>query len=229
MIGFWSSTSWQQLGSYQDEYQLLTVCTRDNFVVLPHWETRSPAPYLDILLWANQSLSYLNNAEHLARKQQIFNFLSHWFDSTRFLTREARAPMIQSPRSVQDIVRIILVGSFSVSIILLWLSRIVSHDAGKYCITMEQLYKAFVSFKYPLTKVSSCIPMEQHYKASVSVLSAHWQKSVAVLIDVASAFARTLNPQQNYHSILHSLKWCGVGLVRLVHFSVCSYVLSYYF
>ena len=47
-------------------------------LVLPHWETRSPAPWLDIPLsltlswhWTNQSSPYNNNAEHLARKQQV--------------------------------------------------------------------------------------------------------------------------------------------------------------
>ena len=32
------------LRSYQDGYRLVTVHTHDDFIVLPHWETRPPAP-----------------------------------------------------------------------------------------------------------------------------------------------------------------------------------------
>ena len=37
-------TSYQHLSSYPDGYRLVTVRTYGNFIVLPHWETRSPAP-----------------------------------------------------------------------------------------------------------------------------------------------------------------------------------------
>ena len=46
--------------------------------------------------WANQSLPYPNNDKHLARKQQVYIFISHWFDSTIGLNRRspARRPML---------------------------------------------------------------------------------------------------------------------------------------
>ena len=37
-------TSQQLLRSYQDGYLLVTMLTRGDFSVLPHWETRLPAP-----------------------------------------------------------------------------------------------------------------------------------------------------------------------------------------
>ena len=39
-----SFISWQHLRAYQDRYQLVTVCTHHDFIVLPQWETRPPAP-----------------------------------------------------------------------------------------------------------------------------------------------------------------------------------------
>ena len=36
--------------SYQDEYRLVTARTHGIFIVLPHWETRPPAPWCDIPL-----------------------------------------------------------------------------------------------------------------------------------------------------------------------------------
>ena len=75
--------SLQYLRSYQDGHPLETVHTNThrNFIVLPHWETRVPAQWPDILLshitvtlswhWANQSSPYLINAEFHARKWQV--------------------------------------------------------------------------------------------------------------------------------------------------------------
>ena len=42
--------SWQHLGSYHDGYQLVTVCTDGDFVVLSHWEIKPLTPWLDIPL-----------------------------------------------------------------------------------------------------------------------------------------------------------------------------------
>ena len=44
--------SLQHLRSYQDEYQLVRVCTHDDFIiiVLPNWEIRPPTPLPDIPL-----------------------------------------------------------------------------------------------------------------------------------------------------------------------------------
>ena len=36
------------MSSYQDGYQLVTVHTHDNIILLPHWEIRLPAPWHDI-------------------------------------------------------------------------------------------------------------------------------------------------------------------------------------
>ena len=47
LIGF---TSKQHLTSYQDMYRLVTVHTHDDFIVLPHWETRPSVPWPDIPL-----------------------------------------------------------------------------------------------------------------------------------------------------------------------------------
>ena len=41
--------------------------------------------------WANQSLPYPNNVDHLARKQQASIFIGHWFDSTMGLNSRSSA------------------------------------------------------------------------------------------------------------------------------------------
>ena len=43
-------TSYQHLRSHQDGYLLMTMHTRDDFIVLPHWEARLLAPWPDIPL-----------------------------------------------------------------------------------------------------------------------------------------------------------------------------------
>ena len=50
----------QHLRSYQDAYQLVTLRTHGAFIVLPHWETRPPAPWLShlILTLSQPVLSY---------------------------------------------------------------------------------------------------------------------------------------------------------------------------
>ena len=48
--GYWSFMFWQHLRSYQDRYCLVTVHTYGDFIVLPNWETRPPAPWSDITL-----------------------------------------------------------------------------------------------------------------------------------------------------------------------------------
>ena len=45
LVACWNFTYWQhQEGSYQDRYQLVTVRTHDDYIVLPHWEMKPPAP-----------------------------------------------------------------------------------------------------------------------------------------------------------------------------------------
>ena len=39
-VAWWCLTSYQRLRSYQEGYQLVTLHTHGNFIVLPHWETR---------------------------------------------------------------------------------------------------------------------------------------------------------------------------------------------
>ena len=100
-VSCWSLTSCQNLRSYQEGYQLVTVHTHDDFIALSHWETRPPAPWPGITLsyiiltlsqpvldneWANQSFPYPNNAERLARKQQV-----SIFKSSAWLNREPNA------------------------------------------------------------------------------------------------------------------------------------------
>ena len=46
-------TSLQHLKSYQDRHWLVTVCTHDDLIVLPHWKIRLPAP------WPNIPLSHI--------------------------------------------------------------------------------------------------------------------------------------------------------------------------
>ena len=75
---YWSFTSWQHLRSFNDGYRLVTVCTQCDFIVLPHCEPRPPQPWSHSVTlcwhWANQSLPHYNNAECLARKQQVSIF-----------------------------------------------------------------------------------------------------------------------------------------------------------
>ena len=90
----------QHLMSYQGGYRFMIVRSHCDFIVLSHWETRPSAPWPDIPLmsghgadglvshsvtlpWhqANQSLTYSNNAERLARKKQVLIFKSlGWLD-----------------------------------------------------------------------------------------------------------------------------------------------------
>ena len=44
LIDYWGFTFWQHLKSYQDGYRFAAVNTHGNFIMLPHWETRPPAP-----------------------------------------------------------------------------------------------------------------------------------------------------------------------------------------
>ena len=46
----WFVTPWQHPWSYQCTYWLVSVHTHGDFIVLPHWATRPPAPWPDILL-----------------------------------------------------------------------------------------------------------------------------------------------------------------------------------
>ena len=70
-------TSKQHLRSYQNGYWLMTVCSHGDFIVLTYWDTSHQQalwPDIPVTLfwhWANQSLPYPNNAEHLARKRQV--------------------------------------------------------------------------------------------------------------------------------------------------------------
>ena len=45
---FWSFTSWQYLRSYQDEYRPMTAHTHGDFIVVPHYKTKTLAPWPDI-------------------------------------------------------------------------------------------------------------------------------------------------------------------------------------
>ena len=49
VIGSWGFTSWKHIRSHQNEYKLVTVCTQGDFILLPHWEIRLPAPCPNIL------------------------------------------------------------------------------------------------------------------------------------------------------------------------------------
>ena len=60
--------------------RLMTVYTHGDFIVLPHWNTRLPAPWPANVLshsvalsWhgTNQSLPYPNKAKHQVRKRQV--------------------------------------------------------------------------------------------------------------------------------------------------------------
>ena len=62
LVSCWSFMSLQLIRSCQEGYQLVTVCTHDSFIVLPH----GPISHS-----ANQSLPYPINAEHLASKRKV--------------------------------------------------------------------------------------------------------------------------------------------------------------
>ena len=74
----------------------------NDLIVLPHWDTRSPAPYLishTVTLswhWANQSFPYPNSTEHLARKRQV-SFLKSlgWLDQV-FNPWDSDSPISQN-------------------------------------------------------------------------------------------------------------------------------------
>ena len=73
--------SYQNLWLYQDRYWFVSVRTHRYFIVLPHWETRLPAPLSHIwlshiILRRRQSLHYPMNVEHLARRWQVYIFKS---------------------------------------------------------------------------------------------------------------------------------------------------------
>ena len=75
-------TSSQHLMSYQGGYWFVTVCPHGDVIVRTNWETRLPAPWPNnllshiILTCANQSLPCSNNADRLARKWQVYLFMS---------------------------------------------------------------------------------------------------------------------------------------------------------
>ena len=94
----------------------MTVCTDGDFIVLPHWNPRPPAPWPDFPL----SLHYpateptspcpvliMPNAR---LGSDTCQFKSHWFDSTRFRTHKFEFPnlpkwetdalLIRTPRLV---------------------------------------------------------------------------------------------------------------------------------
>ena len=93
--------------SCQDEYQLVTMHMHSNFMVLPQWETDHDLISHSVALcwhWANQSLPYPYNAEHLAWKCQvsIFKLLIwlNWEPNTQSPALEVRALPIRPPRPV---------------------------------------------------------------------------------------------------------------------------------
>ena len=70
--------------------RLVTLCTHDNFIVLPHSETKPSGPRLDILKSHdpdNEPTSpwhISNNGEHLARKRESINFYISGLTRLRF-------------------------------------------------------------------------------------------------------------------------------------------------
>ena len=64
----WSLPSWQHLRIYQNGSQFVTVCTRDDFIVLPHWATitktqdHTQSHYLDTVLSTLSSILVLLSA-----------------------------------------------------------------------------------------------------------------------------------------------------------------------
>ena len=86
-------TSKQHLRLYQDGYRVVTVRIHDDFIVLPHWETRPPAPWPDITLschWANSILimpsTWLGSDKYQFDKSLIW--LDHGFELTISRTRD---------------------------------------------------------------------------------------------------------------------------------------------
>ena len=55
------------IGVYQDGYRILTVCTHGHFIVLPHWEAMSLAPFPTQSHYPDTVPTNPNNAEHQAR------------------------------------------------------------------------------------------------------------------------------------------------------------------
>ena len=50
LVNYWSFAPWQHPRSYQNGYQLVTGCPHGDFIVLPLWKIRPPAPLPDIPL-----------------------------------------------------------------------------------------------------------------------------------------------------------------------------------
>ena len=68
-------TSKQHLGSYQDGYWFVTVCTHGNVIVLPYWDTRPLAPWPAIpLSHTILTLRQLVLAECQARSDQDITY-----------------------------------------------------------------------------------------------------------------------------------------------------------
>ena len=129
----WNFTSWHYLRPYHNEYRLVTVCLKCDFIVLPYWETWPPAPWSDIplnhitLTLANQSLPYPNNAKHLATKQQVSIFKSldwlnqvHRFKSHDLQKQEMDAQLIRPSCHVEWDIGVMLLAPQSPSGAALW-------------------------------------------------------------------------------------------------------------
>ena len=83
--------------------RLMTVCTHGDFIMLPHWESRPPAPWPDIPLTHIISDTVLTSpcpflimlSAWLGSDK--YKPLSHWFDSTSIWRCEVRNP--RSPKN----------------------------------------------------------------------------------------------------------------------------------
>ena len=86
LVSCWGFTCWQHLRSHQDGYRLVIVCTHGDFIVLPHWETMPPM-WWPVILFSHIILM-LSPFPILIipsgwQQSDMYQFLSHWFDSTR--------------------------------------------------------------------------------------------------------------------------------------------------
>ena len=74
--------------SRQDEYQLVRMCTHDNCIVLPHWETKLHAlwtdiPLIRIILVRIYAMHYLSYKCQVSDEEMTsINLISHCFDLT---------------------------------------------------------------------------------------------------------------------------------------------------
>ena len=74
--------------SYRDGYRLLTMSTFDNFIVLPHWETRLLVSWPNIPISQTVLIVILSSSYPINAQRQVtsINIKSDWLDPAEIRT-----------------------------------------------------------------------------------------------------------------------------------------------